>query len=94
MSMTVKDHFEDCKRVSDVIDNANALLTKTKAELDRARNVLERLVEFQHPKMLMEIKFDYRVSELLGKSAEKGVDPATLIRAEISAINKLLGDRA
>lgn len=95
MSMTVNDHIEDCKRVSVVIDNANALLTKTKSELERARNVLERLAEYQHPKMVMKIKYDHRISDLVGTKVESdGVDPATLIRAEISAINKLLGDRA
>ena len=94
MSKTVKDHLEDCKQVSVVIDNANALLTKTKDELQRARDVLEALIDYQHP-LLSVNSYSYQVGKLFADNkTDKGIPPVALIKAEIAAINNLLGDRA
>lgn len=88
MSKTVKDHFEDCKQVSDVIDTANALLTKCQRELQVARDVLEALVECQHPKIIMKTPYSLRAQDL------EHSPPDNVIRHEIKRINELLGDRA
>ncbi len=90
MVKTVKEHFEDCKQVSDVIDNANALLTKCQRELDAARAALEALKEYQHPKMKMDVPYHFRPSS----GDRQTVTPAALIDKEVARINQLLGDRA
>lgn len=85
---TIKQHFEDCKQVSVVIDNANALLTKTKRALEEARATLEALVEYQHPKL------DMRAPYHQGSGSRDASRPAEVIRVEVARINALLGDRA
>ncbi len=85
---TVKEHFEECKSVSDVIDNANALLTKCQAELMAARDVLEGLIDYQHPKLSLQAPYRLR------SGSDKSLSPTALIELEISRINTLLGDRA
>lgn len=86
MSKTVKEHLEECKQVSDVIESANALLKKVQAELAIARAVLEELREYQHPKLTMPHPYQ------LDRS--KTSTPKSLIELEIDRINTLLGDRA
>ncbi|WP_120636061.1 hypothetical protein [Ruegeria sp. EL01] len=85
---TVKEHFEECKSVSDVIDNANALLTKCQAELMVARDLLDGLKEYQHPKLTMSVPYRLRAKN------DENLPPKALIDREIDRINALLGDRA
>ena len=88
MPKTVQEHFDDCKKVSEVIANANRLLEQTRSELICARTILEKLREFQHPKM--EIPIEY----MSWFSDRKIMNPLEVIDLEIARINKLLGDRA
>jgi 16S rRNA G1207 methylase RsmC len=89
MSKTVKNHFEDCKQVSQVIDNANVLLAKCKRELAAARSTLQALKECQHPKMTMDVPYELREGrDRVTKT------PAAVIDIEVRRINQLLGDRA
>lgn len=87
MSYTVRSHLEDCKRVSDVVDNANALVIKAKRQLEEARDVLELLRENQHPKL--QISVGYR-----SWADEKHMTGTEIADIEIGRINALLGDRA
>ena len=89
MTKSVKEHFDNCKQVSDIVDDANALLTKVQRELSVAREVLESLIEYQHQKLQMSVPYNIRKT-----NEEKVVTPAALIRLEITRINKILGDRA
>ena len=88
MSKTVKEHFEACKQVSQVIDDANALLTKCKDELHRSRTILELLEPYQHPKLAVPIPYMAWLTD------EKSMPPSSLIALAIKRINALLGDRA
>lgn len=85
---TVKEHFEECKQVSDVIDRANALLVKCRAELSDARDVLDSLKEYQHPKLTMTAPYRLRAKN------DESLTPKALIEREVARINELLGDRA
>ncbi|GGE30210.1 hypothetical protein GCM10011360_17830 [Primorskyibacter flagellatus] len=89
MAKTVQEHFEECKQIDQIVDQANALLTKVRNELVIARAVLEALSEYQHPKLAMAVPYQFRQD--LG---DKHVTPRTVIDAEITRINALLGDRA
>jgi hypothetical protein len=71
-----------------VIDNANALLTKTKRALEEARVTLEALAEYQHPKLDMRAPYHH------DKGNRDATRPADVIRVEVARINALLGDRA
>lgn len=88
MSKTVKEHFAACKQVSEVIDDANALLTKCRDELHKARMILEMIGPYQHPKLEVPIGYNGWISD------QKNMPPSTLIEIEIKRINALLGDRA
>lgn len=88
MNKTVKEHFEDCKQVSEVVDNANALLTKVQTELKYAREVLEKLVDYQHPKLIIATAY------MSWLTKDDKMTPDEMIRAEVRRINNLLGDRA
>ena len=88
---TIKSHFENCKQVSQIVDDANALLTKVRDELFVARETLEKLTEYQHSKLSMPIP--YRLYEGSGER-EKSVAPAVVISRQVHRINALLGDRA
>jgi len=91
MTDTLKDHFENCKQVSKIVDDANALLTKVQSELFIARETLEALAQYQHPKLAMNMP--YRMAD--GQSErEKPVQPAYVISRQVARINALLGDRA
>ncbi|WP_065321743.1 hypothetical protein [Tritonibacter mobilis] len=89
MSKTVKEHFDECQQVSVVIDNANALLTKTRDELIVARSALEDLRKYQHPEMRMDCPYRLRTQRDEGKTT-----PAIVIDRAVRRINELLGDRA
>lgn len=89
MTKTVKDHFEACRDVSKLIDDANALATKLQAELKVSRAAFEALVDFQHPKLMMDYPYEMRRNNDL-----KNGTPATVIKSQIERINALLGDRA
>ena len=88
MAKNIKEHMENCKQVSTIIDDANALLTKTRAELTQARSVLESLLEYQHPKLVIK---SYTVKQV---TKNETASPKELINCEIARINELLGDRA
>lgn len=99
MSKTVKEHFAACKQVSEVIDDANALLTKCRDELHKARIILEMIGPYQHPKLEVPIGCNGWISDQKNMppgwiSDEKYMPPSTLIEIEIKRINALLGDRA
>jgi len=89
MSKTVKQHFDECQQVSVVIDNANALLTKTRDELMIARSALEALIKYQHPEMRMDCPY-----QLTLRSDEGPTSPRIVIERTVRRINELLGDRA
>ena len=91
MSETLKAHFENCKQVSQIVDDANALLTKVRDELFTAREALESLIQYQHPKLAMSMP--YRLAESASER-EKMVAPAAVISRQVGRINALLGDRA
>lgn len=89
MTKTVKEHFENCKQVSQVVDDANALLSKVQRELAVARATLEALIDYQHPKLSMD--YPYLIK---GDCASPSGAPVHLIKVQIRNINELLGDRA
>lgn len=91
MTDTIKAHFENCKQVSQIVDDANALLTKVRDELFVARETLEGLVQYQHPKISMSLP--YRLADSR-EDREKSVAPAYVISRQVARINALLGDRA
>ena len=89
MSKTVNEHFDQCKQVSQVIDDANALLTKAQKELRLARDMLELLKEYHHPKL--QIPVNYRSWRPEKPDHLTGAQIADI---GIKRINELLGDRA
>lgn len=89
MAKTVKEHFEECKQIDQIVDQANALLTKVRIELATARDVLEGLKKYQHPEMRMRVPY-----QLSSSSDIKEAMPVSVIDIEIKRINELLGDRA
>lgn len=90
MTKTVKEHFENCKSVARVVDDANALLTKVQKELCAARATLEALQDEQHPRVRMNVPYHMRTG-----SRDQMVElPETVIKWQIERINALLGDRA
>ena len=86
-----KAHFENCKQVSQIVDDANALLTKVRDELFVARATLEALAAYQHPKLSMNMPNGIADSS---NEREKPVPPAYVITRQIKRINAILGDRA
>ena len=88
MTDTMKDHFDDCKHVSQIVDNANALLSKAQTELQYARRVLELLLPYQHEKMIVDTKYQNWMTESHQLSAPD------VIKAEVRRLNAFLGDRA
>lgn len=90
MTKTVKEHFEDCKDVSEIIDNANALLIKCQRELAMARALLDAIKPYQHEMLKMPAPYGWSSrTKNLGDCR-----PTSFIEEEIEAINNLLGDRA
>ena len=88
MTDTIKDHLDNCKQVSQVIADANALLTRAHSELLTVRDVLEVLLPYQHEKMI--VGTAHR-SWSRDKSSMTAVE---VIRVEIDRLNKFIGDRA
>lgn len=88
MTKTVKEHIANCKQVSQIVEDANALLHKVQSELYVSRAVLEALIEYQHQKMIMRAP-----SEMRHQNSD-AVPVAKVIRDEIARINEILGDRA
>lgn len=84
---TVKEHLNDADRLSQHVDDANALVRKLKDELEFCRKRLEWMKKFCHPMFKAQDahKFD-----------RKGdvVTMETAINLDIRDINDLLGDRA
>lgn len=91
MTETTKAHFDNCKQVSQILDDANALLTKVRDELFTARETLEKLTEYQHHKLAMPIPYRLAWGD---SEREKTVTPAVVIIRQVHRINALLGDRA
>ena len=89
MSKTVEEHFESCKQVSQVIDDANALLVKSQNELRLVRDMLELLKDYHHPKL--KIPVNYRPWRPEKADTLNG---AQISDIGIKRINELLGDRA
>jgi len=88
MTDNLKDHFEDCKQVEQVVANANALLSKAQMQLMRAREVLELLLPYQHEKMTVDTAYKSWLTEASKLSAPD------VIKAEVRILNAFLGDRA
>ena len=88
MTDDLKTHFDNCKQVSQVIADANALLERARVELGVARSVLETLLPYQHEKMVVETKWKSWNRE---KSSMTAIE---VVRCEIDRLNKFLGDRA
>ena len=87
---TISKHMADCKQVASIIENANALLMKSQKQLAQARDTLEKLREFQHPKMVMQVPYAFQ----RGGNRDESATPAVVIDRQIAEINSLLGDRA
>lgn len=91
MSKTVTEHFQECKQVGQLIDDSNALLTKTRNMLIQTRETLEALTDQQHPMLRMSMPYRLRS----GSNRESGdYAPKAVIQRQIEEINALLGDRA
>ena len=87
---TVKQHLEACRSVESLIDDSNALVTRLQTALQRTRETLERLQEYQHPKLMMTPPFHLTPAD----SRSRDVSPNQVIKAQIEQVNALLGDRA
>ena len=85
---TVKEHIEESDRVTDIVKNANALVAKLQAELAVSRNTLESLLDYQHPKLRMDVPYPIRTTRDDGKAT-----PASVIHVQTQRINALLGDK-
>jgi len=90
MSRTVKEHMDESDRVTALVYDANAMVTKLKDELQFSRTVLDNLAGYQHPKMVMDIPYFLKTAT---REAER-CPPAQVIAKQINRINALLGDKA
>ncbi len=88
MAKTVKEHIEQSDRVTDIVKDANALVTKLQAELAISRATLEALKDYQHPLHKMQVPYAIRVA----RDRDEGT-PVSIIHIQVSRINALLGDK-
>lgn len=84
----LNDHFANCKQVSQVIANANALLELARKELVIVRDLLEVLQLYQHEKMIIDTKYRAWNND---KSTMTAIE---VIQVEVRRLNKFIGDRA
>jgi len=87
---TMKTHFGDCKSISTVLDNANALTTRANKLLAQIRESLGAMKKAQHPMVRVDVPHHLR-------SGPQGANTTTcsdIIGIETKRIDDLLGDRA
>lgn len=89
MTKTVKEHLTESDRVSEIVNEANALVKKLQAELAISRTTLEELSEMQHPKLSMRVPYAIR-----NKTLDDSASPKSIISCQVDRISALLGDRA
>jgi hypothetical protein len=86
---TIKQHLQEADSIVKTVTDANALVVKLQRQLSEARDVIELLGNWSHPKL--------SISPLYGPwvprdtTSMRGTEVATLASGRISA---LLGDRA
>ncbi len=86
---TVTQHMSDCYAISKTIADANALVEKLQKQLQEARQIIEMLGGWSHPKL--------KISPLYGSWVPRETSELTgeaIAKIEVSRINALLGDRA
>jgi len=55
---TMAEHLQSCRALEDLIEASNTMAVKLAAELEKARDALEKLEPEQHPKILTGVKYD------------------------------------
>lgn len=85
---TVTQHLADSKALAQTIADANALVLKLQSELQIARQTLETLAVWAHPKM--------EIGPLYGPlyGDKKSLTGAVICQIGVKRINEILGDRA
>lgn len=87
---TVQQHLEAVDTIARLLKDTSAQVERLRKTLVATRGTLELLADYQHPKVKMDPPYHLR-SE--GPNARE-VTPATVIAAQVAAINAILGDRA
>lgn len=87
---TVKQHMQAVDAVSRLLTDTATQIERLRKTLVATRTTLETLSDYQHPKLMMSVPYHLRSD---GPNA-RDVTPATVIDAQVAAINAILGDRA
>lgn len=87
---TVQQHMQAVEAVSKLLTDTTAQIERLRKALAASRATLEALADYQHPKVKMPAPYHMRASV----SNDRDVTPATVIAAQVEAINATLGDRA
>jgi hypothetical protein len=77
MADTIQEHLNDCKKIADVVKNANDVVVKARDALMAARHAFEILAKVQHPMV----------------NVSQNVSATTYCKTNADAISALLGDR-
>ena len=85
---TVSQHLLDSKALAQTITDANALVLKLQSELQLARQTIETLGQWAHPKM--------EIGPLYGPvfGDKKSLTGVVICKMQVTRINEVLGDRA
>ena len=87
---TTKQHLDAVEAVASLLRDTTAQIERLRKALVASRTTLEQLVDVQHPAVKMPAPYHLRTE---GPNA-RDVTPATVIAAQVAAINATLGDRA
>ena len=87
---SVSQHLADSKALAQTIADANALVIKLQAELQLARQTLETLGEWSHPKLVIGPLY----GPLFRDGDAKNLTGQTICKMSVARINEVLGDRA
>ena len=87
---TVQQHMQAVEAVSKLLTDTSTQIERLRKALVATRATLEALNDYQHPAVKMPPPYHLRSD---GPNA-RDVTPATVISAQVAAINAILGDRA
>lgn len=87
---TVQQHMAAVEAVAKLLTDTSTQIERLRGALMKTRATLEQLVDVQHPAVKMPAPYHLRRD---GPN-DRDVTPATVITAQIAAINAILGDRA